>query len=138
MAGSAVEASVISENGATGAPQPLASRACLVPASGQACDPYSAVPFMPDVKTDQQRGDLLDDTRILELAAINRSHARNLRREFHRNLRGIGIIAAYDHIAVHVPAIVAVEHVRRNVVKRGGDGTAFRNKLCRLLGGRAL
>src|ERR1700675_3434355 len=110
MAGSAGEASVISENGATGAPQPLARRACLVRAIGQACDPYSTVPFMPDVKTDQQRGDLLDDARILKLATINRSHACDFSGEFHCDLRGIRIIAAYDHIAIHVFVIVAVEH----------------------------
>ena len=74
----------------------------LVRAVRQPRDPYSTVPFVPDVETDQQRGDLLDNARVLKLPAIDRSHARDLRREFHCNLRGIGIIAAYDHIAIHV------------------------------------
>ena len=68
----------------------------LIRAVWQPRDPYSTVPFVPDVETDQQRGDLLDKARVLQLPAVNRSHARDLRREFHRNLRGIRIVAAYD------------------------------------------
>src|ERR1700687_1897617 len=81
----------------------------LVRAVRQARDPYSAVPFVPDVETDQQRGDLLDNARVLKLAAIDRSHARNLHCEFHRNLRGIRIVAAYDHIAIDIVVDVAIE-----------------------------
>src|SRR6266403_5022877 len=119
MAGSAVEEAVISQNGATpGAPQALTySRACFVRSVWQARDPSSAVAFVPDVETDQQRGDLLDNARILKLPAINRSHIRDLRREFHRDLRGIRIIAAHDHVAIDVFVLVAVENVRRNVVE---------------------
>src|ERR1700674_1181806 len=108
----------------------------LVRANWQTRDPYSAVPFVPDVETDQQRRDLLDNARVLKLATINRSHARDLRREFHRNLRGIGIIAAYDDVAIHI--FIAVEHVRRNVVERRRDRNALRNQFRRLLRGRAL
>src|ERR1700694_547373 len=102
------------------------SRPHLVRAVGQTRDPYSTVPLVPDVETDQQRGDLLDNARVLELAAINRSHARDLRREFHRNQRCIGIIAAYDHIAIDI--FIAVEHVRRHVLERGRDRNALRHQ----------
>src|SRR4029077_19132296 len=84
------------------------SRPHLVRAIWQTRDPDSAVPFVPDVETDQQCGDLLDDARILQLPTINRSHARNLRREFHRNLRSIRIITAYDHITIDI--FIAVEY----------------------------
>src|SRR6202795_632931 len=103
------------------------SRPHLVRAIWQPGDPNSAVAFVPDVETDQQRGDLLDDARILQLATINRSHARDLRREFHRNLRGIGIIAAYDDVAIDI--FIAVEHIRRNVLERGRDRNTLRDKL---------
>src|ERR1700674_5120809 len=110
----------------------------LVRANWQTRDPYSAVPFVPDVETDQQRRDLLDNARVLKLATINRSHARDLRREFHRNLRGIGIIAAYDDVAIYVVVIVGVELFCRNVLERGRDGNALRNQLRRLLRSRSL
>src|SRR6266853_5120089 len=93
------------------------NRSDLVCGVWQARDPYSAVAFVPDVETDQQRGELLDNARILKLPAINRSHIRDLRREFHRDLRGIRIIAAHDHVAIDVFVLVAVENVRRNVVE---------------------
>src|ERR1700682_739140 len=102
------------------------SRPHLVRAIWQTRDPYSAVPFVPDVETDQQRGDLLDDARILQLPAINRSHARDLHREFYRNLRGIWIITAYDDVAIDI--FIAVEHIRRNVLERGDDRNALRNE----------
>src|SRR5438105_5206345 len=114
------------------------SRTHLERAIWQARDSYSAVAFVPDVETDQQRGDLLDNARILQLPAINRSHARDLHREFHRDLRGIRIIAAHDHVAIDVFVIVAVELFCRNVLERGRDRNALRNKLSRLLRSRAL
>src|SRR6266852_9047021 len=86
------------------------SRPHLVRAIWQACDPYSTVPLVADVETDQQRGDLLDDTRILKLATINRSHARDLCSKIHRNLRGIRIVAAHDDVAIHNVVDVAVEY----------------------------
>src|ERR1700694_5640781 len=94
------------------------------------------MPFVPDVETDQQRGDLLDDARILKLPAINRAHARDLRCEFHRYLCGIWIIAAHDDVAIDI--VIAVEHFRRNVLECGDDRNALRAKLSRLLGSRAL
>src|ERR1700704_5621392 len=113
-------------------------RSDLVCGVWQTRDPYSAVAFVPDVETDQQRCDLLDDAGVLEFAAIDRSHARDLRRELHRNLRGIRIIAAYDHVAIDIFIIVAVEYVRRNVVECRDDRNALRDKLSRLLRRRAL
>src|ERR1700686_4545283 len=95
----------------------------LVRCVGQTRDPYSAMPFVPDVEADQQRCDLLDDACVLQLAAINRSYARDLRREFHRSLRGIRIIAAYDHVAIDI--FIAVKHVCRDVVECRRDGNAL-------------
>src|ERR1700674_5330549 len=112
------------------------SRPHLVRAIGQARDPNSTVAFVPDVETDQQRGDLLDDARVLKLAAINRSHAHNLRREFHRNLCGIRIIAAHDDVAINI--LIAVEYICRNVLERGRDRNTLRDKLGCLLRSRAL
>ena len=66
--------------------------------------------FMPDVKADQQRGELLDDARVLQFAAINCSYARNLYREFHRDLRGVRIVAADDYITIYI--VIAVKDVR--------------------------
>src|SRR5271157_2595287 len=90
----------------------------LIRAVRQPRDPYSTMSFVPDVEPDQQRGDLLDKARVLKLAAIDRSHARDLCREFHRDLRGVRIVAAYDHVAIHVIIAVAVEHFRRKALER--------------------
>src|SRR5260221_2804944 len=114
------------------------SRPRLVRAIRQARDPDSAVPFVPDIETDQQRRDLFDDACVLQLPTINRSHASDLRREFHRNLRGIRIIAAYDDIAIDIVVDVAVEYVCRNVLECRCDRNALRNKFRRLLRCRAL
>src|SRR6267378_6467996 len=111
MAGSVVEGAVMSHT----CGELARSRPHLVRALWQTRYPDSAVPFVPDVETDQERGDLLDNARTLELAAINRSHARDLRREFHRYLCGIRIIAAHDDVATDI--FIAVEHVRRNVLE---------------------
>src|SRR5208337_1805266 len=56
--------------------------------------------------------------------------------EFHRDLHGIRIVTAYDHVAIDVG--IAIEHVRRNVVECCRDGNAFGYKLSRLLCSRAL
>src|SRR5258708_7539896 len=112
------------------------SRPRLVRAIRQARDPYSAVPFVPDIETDQQRRDLFDDACVLQLPTINRSHASDLRREFHRNLRGIRIIAAYDHVAIDI--FIAVEHVRRDILESRRNRNTLRDQFRRLLRCRAL
>src|SRR4029077_17890639 len=55
---------------------------------------------------------------------------------FHRNLRGIRIIAAYDHITIDI--FIAVQYIRRNVVECRCDRNALRNQLRRLLRSRTL
>ena len=37
----------------------------------QPCDPYAAVPLVPDIQPDQQRVDLFHDPGILQFAAVN-------------------------------------------------------------------
>src|ERR1700733_10744310 len=100
---------------------------------GQACDSYSTVAFVANVEADQQRGDLFDDARVLKFAAVDGAYARNLHGEFYRNLRGIRIIAAHDHVAVDIVGEVAVEHICRDVLKCCHYGNALWNQLRRLL-----
>src|SRR5208283_1409158 len=102
----------------------------------QARNPYSAVAFVADVQADQQRGNLLDKASVLQFAAINRSHTGDLRREFHRKLRGILVVAAYDYVAIDI--VVSSEFFCGQVVECGRDRNALRNKFRRLLRRRAL
>ncbi len=66
----------------------------------QACNTNSGVAFVSDVEPNQERGDLLQDARGLQLAAVNRTYARNLRSQSSYFLGGVGVVAADDHVAV--------------------------------------
>src|SRR6267378_4094033 len=102
----------------------------------QTGDAYAAVSFMPDVEPDQQGRDLLDDACILQFAAVNRADARDLCCEFHGDLGCRGIIAAHDHIAVHV--LVPVQNIRGYIVKGPDDRYSLRYEFGSLLRRRAL
>ena len=56
--------------------------------------------LMADVESDKQRGDLLEDARILQLPPIDGAHSGKLRGERSRELTGVSVIAADDHVAV--------------------------------------
>src|ERR1700684_3618955 len=66
----------------------------------QSCEANSGMPLVADVQADEQRGNLLDDARVFQLAAINGANARNLGGKFARELRRVGIVAADNHIAI--------------------------------------
>ena len=63
-------------------------------------DADSGMAFMSYIEADEERRDLLDDAGVLEFASVDGTHARNLRREFARQLSGVGIIAADYDVAV--------------------------------------
>ena len=44
------------------------------------------MPFVANVQSDQQRGDVFDDTSIFQLAAIDGAYPRNFRRQIRRRL----------------------------------------------------
>src|SRR3974377_1694237 len=70
----------------------------LVWRRGQSGEPDTTTAFVPDVESDQQSGNLLDDARVFQFAAVNRADARDPGREFHRGNGGLRIVAAHDHV----------------------------------------
>src|SRR5580658_4389089 len=99
-------------------------------------DADSGVALVADVHTDEQGSDLLDDAGVLQWTAINGADAGNFSRQFAGELRGIGIVAADDYVAVH--GSVSVEHFGGNVVKGGDHAHFLGHKFGGLLSGRAL
>src|SRR5467141_1763267 len=102
----------------------------------QTRDPDAALALVADVKSNQQRRDLLQDAGILEFAAIDGAQPGNLGGQLADELRGSGIIAADDDITLD--RTVAVQHLGRAVMKRSHYGYAFGDEFCSLLCGRAL
>ena len=92
---------------------------------------------MPDVEADQERGDLFQDARIFQFAAVDGAHAGNLCGQrlllFAWRLR---IITADDHVAVD--RTVGVQNFGGSVVKRGHDRNSLGYEFGSLLRGRAL
>src|SRR6266704_5963431 len=81
----------------------------------QAGDANSAVALMADVQSDEQRGNLLENARVFQLAAINGTHAGNLRSKHTHGLSRIRIIAANDHIAFY--GAIAIQKVSGNILE---------------------
>src|SRR2546430_2548817 len=92
--------------------------------------------FVADVKTDQDRGDLLNNTGILKPSAIQSTHSGNFSRQLANTLSRGFVIAAYDHVTIDWA--VLLEKVSGQVMKRGYHYYAFRNKFRRLLRRRTL
>src|SRR6201997_51867 len=115
---------------------PSASFGLAVSGRRESGDANTAVAFVANVQANQQSGDLLDDARILQLSAIDRADAGNLRREFARELCGIGIIAADDDVTIE--RIVAAQQICRQVVKSRNNTYFLWNKLRGLLRGGTL
>ena len=86
---------------------------------------------MADVESNKQRGDLLHDAGILEFAAIERAHSRNLCRQLANRLGRTLVITANDDVTFD--RTVAVHHIGRAILKRSDHRYAFRNKFCGLL-----
>jgi len=87
--------------------------------------------FMADVQTDQQCRDLFDDAHVFQLAAINGTHSRNLCCQFAGELCRVGIITADNDITID--RIIAIEQVRREIVKRRDHADSLGNQLRGLL-----
>jgi hypothetical protein len=56
--------------------------------------------LVPNVEADQQSRDLLYDAGVFQFAAIDGADSWNLCRKLSRELRGIGIIAAYNDVTI--------------------------------------
>ena len=99
----------------------------------QAGDADAGVALEANVEADQQRGDLLQDARIFQFAAVDGAHPGDFRRESSHRLQGGRVIAADDHVAVDDR--IAVQDVRGRVVERRHDrnslGYEFRGLLRR-------
>src|SRR5438874_12632718 len=89
----------------------------------QAGDANSAVALMADVQSDEQRGNPPENARVFQLAAINGTHAGNLRSKHTHGLSGVRVIAANDHIALH--RTIATQKISRHVPE-GSDNSDFR------------
>src|SRR6266446_10938364 len=72
----------------------------------QAGDAETGVALGADVEADEQRGDLLYDAGVFELAAIDGAHAGNFTSERADALRGRFVIAADDYVAIHWAVVV--------------------------------
>src|SRR5579862_4824615 len=62
----------------------------------------SAMHLVPDVECDEQRGDRFDDARVFKFAAVHSAYPGNFQREIGCYLPGAVVIAANNHIAIHV------------------------------------
>src|SRR5438270_14046245 len=92
--------------------------------------------FVADIKTDQDRGDLLNDASILQLSSIKSTHPWNFSSQLANPLSRGFVIAAYDHVTIDWA--VLLEKVSGQVMKGGYHDYALRNKFRRLLRRRAL
>ncbi len=72
--------------------------------------------FESNVEPNQQGGDLLQDARIFQLAAVDGAHAGDFRGQRSHRLQGGRVITADDHVAVDDR--ITIQHVRGGVVER--------------------
>ena len=114
----------------------VAGEALTICRRRQAGDADSGVAFVADVHADEQRGDLLDDAGVFEWTAIDGADAGNLCCQFAGELRGVGIVAADDDVAVE--RSVAVEQFSGYVVEGGDEAHSFGHEFGSLLSGGAL
>src|SRR5712692_3172275 len=108
----------------------------LVRGRRQTGDANSGVALVPDVQSDQERSDLLQDARAFQFAAIDGAHARNSCGQRSHGLTGAGIIAADDYVAVH--RAVRIQQFGGDILERGHDRYALGNQFHGLLRGGAL
>ena len=92
--------------------------------------------FVADIQSNQHRGDLFNDASVLQLSTIQRANSRNFARQLANPLSRVFVIAADDHITIDWA--VLLEKVSGEVMKRGYNCYALRNKFRRLLRRRAL
>jgi len=85
---------------------------------------------------DEQCGDLLDDACVFKFAAVDAAYAGNFCREFAGELRGVGIVAANNDVAVERG--IGAEQVGGNIVEGSDHAYAIGNEFGGLLGGGAL
>src|ERR1017187_5918697 len=90
-------------------------------------DADSGVAFVAEVHADEQGGDLLEAAGVVELSAVDAADAGNLCRQFAGELRGVGIIAGNDDVAVERG--VGAEQVGGNVVEGGDHADCFGHAL---------
>src|ERR1700722_9394729 len=97
----------------------------------EACDANSGVAFVADIEADEQGGDLLDNARIFQFAAVDGADAGNFCGEIAGELSGVGIVATDNDVAVE--RIVSVEQFGGDVVKCGDHAHTFGDKFGGLL-----
>src|ERR1700722_19585874 len=102
----------------------------------QAGDANSGMAFVPDVQSDQERGDLLKDARVFQFAAIDCAHTRDFYSQVAGDLVGVRIIAADNYVAID--RAIGIQRLRSEILKSGYDRDAFRDKFRGLLRGGAL
>src|SRR5262249_7740037 len=103
----------------------------------KACDSQTGgVRFVVHVDGDKQCRQMLQDACVLQLAAMNRAHSGDLACQFARDLKGPGIVAAHDHVAIH--ASISGEQVSGDVLKSCRHRHVLWHQLRRLLCSRAL
>src|SRR6266699_2088245 len=66
----------------------------------QASNTQARVTLEPDIEADEQSRNLLDDARVLQLAAVDRTDSWNFASELADSSSGLLIIAAHDHVAI--------------------------------------
>src|SRR6185369_1729965 len=97
----------------------------------QAGNANAGVALVTNIEADQQRGDLFQDARVLQLSAINGAHARNFCRQRSYCHGRVGVVAAdYD---VAVDGSVSVQYICRRIVERGYHRHARRHEFGGLL-----
>jgi len=94
------------------------------------------MPFMANIESDEQGGDLLDNAGILKLSAIKRTQARDFCRQFRDRLNCILVVAADDYVAFDWA--ISVHHVGRTVLKSGYYGHTLGDEFGGLLSGGTL
>ena len=83
----------------------------------QAGDANAGVALVANIEADQERGDLFQDARIFQFAAINGAHAGNFCRQRSYRRRGVGVVAADNDVAVN--GSIAIQDLGGRVMERG-------------------
>src|SRR5207344_1557415 len=95
----------------------------------QARDANAGVAFVANVKANQERGDLLEDTRVFQFAAVDGADLGNFCRQRSYSLGGGAVIAADNDVAVD--GSIAIQNLRGSFV----EGGHYRNSLGHEFGG---
>ena len=92
--------------------------------------------FVPDVESDENGRDLLNNAGVLKSSSIQSANSGNFSRQFANPPSSIFVIAANDHVTIDRAALM--EQVGSQVVKRGDHCYPVGHKLRSLLRRRAL